>query len=151
MPVSWLCKEHEVLLCKLICLCRGTLSDLTTPLRPYLYGCGFGIHNFLVHSHRHHNGIDSAKLIFPFLESTQKTSTHTNYCYAWENKLPDWGAPLQEDSGSYRQRVPVSVVTCLTLVSEDRKRANFVSITEKLICNTSSATSAPDAASPGST
>lgn len=38
-----------------------------SPVVSHLYGCGFGVHNFLVHSYRHHNGISFSKLIFSFL------------------------------------------------------------------------------------
>lgn len=47
-------------------MCRFWFTDAVCP---HLYGCRFGIHDFLVHSHRHHDGINFAELIFSFLRS----------------------------------------------------------------------------------
>lgn len=56
--------------------CIGILSDLNMLIWlgvcPHLYGRGFGVHNFLVHTDRHHNGIDFAKLIFCFLRNKKR-------------------------------------------------------------------------------
>lgn len=50
----------------------GLVVEACTHTSTHLYGCGLGVHNFLVDSHGNHNGVDLTELILRFLENTHK-------------------------------------------------------------------------------
>lgn len=62
------CTAHKEAECKLECVIGDIIIFAFMLLLSHLYGRGFGVHDFLVHSDRHHDGVDFAELIFCFLQ-----------------------------------------------------------------------------------